>query len=113
MWESKKGSWLKFNPSGTFRGDGDGIPDDSDACPDSNLAASIIIDSCNSDVGNHLQAGGCTLSDRIAELTASADNHGKFVSAVAKYTNQLVSDSIITGQQKGAIHSCAARASKP
>jgi hypothetical protein len=94
-------------------GDGDGIPDDTDACPSSDLAATIVIGNCDSGVVNQLQANGCSLSDRIAEIAAGARNHGQFVSQVAHFTNQLVADGIITGSEKGAIQSCAAQARIP
>ncbi len=100
-------------PVGTPDGDGDGIPDDSDACPSSNLAPTIVIDGCDSGVANLLQASGCSLSDHIAVIAANANNHGQFVSGVAHFTNQLRADGIITGSEKGAIQSCAARASIP
>ena len=42
-------------------------------------------------------------------VAASAGNHGAFASGVAHLTNQWVADGLITGQQKGAIQSAAAR----
>lgn len=94
-------------------GDGDGIPDDTDSCPSSNLTPTIVIDNCDAGVANQLQSSGCTLSDRIAEIAAGARNHGQFVSGVAQFTNQLLANGIITGREKGAIQSCAAQAAIP
>lgn len=87
--------------------DGDGIPDDVDACPNSNLSATVVIDSCDSGVENTLFSSGCTFSDLIQELADAAVNRGEFVSSVAGLTNNLRSSGIITGQQKSAIHRCA------
>lgn len=98
---------------GQFDTDGDGIPDDQDACPASDTTPTIIIDGCDSGVTNLFPEEGCTISDEIAECAEGAKNHGKFVSCVAKLTNDLKKDGIITGQQKGAIQSCAAQAAIP
>jgi hypothetical protein len=49
------------------------------------------------------------MSDRIAELAAAAGNHGQYVSGVAQLTNGWMDTGLITGQQKGAIQSAAAR----
>jgi lectin-like protein len=93
--------------------DGDGIPDTEDECPDSDLSATVVIDSCNSGVTNTLFASGCTISDLIAECAEGASNHGQFVSCVSHVTNDLKKAGTITGQQKGAIQSCAAQADIP
>jgi hypothetical protein len=91
--------------------DGDGVPDGSDACPNSNLSPTVVIDGCNTGVPNTLFANGCTISDEIAECAAGASNHGQFVSCVAKLTTQLKKQGTITGNQKGAIDSCAGKSS--
>ena len=93
--------------------DGDGISDDEDNCPESNLDASIVVDSCNSGVGNHLFEDGCTMSDLIAECAKGAKNHGKFVSCVSQLTNNWKKQNLISGKDKGAIQSCAAKANIP
>ncbi len=93
--------------------DDDGFPDDEDACPTSDLAATVVIDGCDSGAENALLAAGCTLSDLIAEIAATAANHGDFVSGVADLTNGLKKDGLLTGQEKGAIQSCAAQADIP
>ena len=91
----------------------DMVPDDEDACLGSNLAATVVIDGCNSGVPNPLFSDGCTISDHIAQCAASAGNHGGFVSCVSHYTNGLKKDGTITGAQKGAIQSCASGANIP
>jgi hypothetical protein len=90
--------------------DGDGVPDDQDACVDSNLNPTVVIDGCDSGVPNILFDDGCTISDNIAELARSATNHGKCASAVSHYTNDLKKDGVISGKQKGAIQSCVGQA---
>jgi hypothetical protein len=89
--------------------DSDGVVDDEDCNPNSDLRPTIVIGAINTGVPNTLFENGCTSSDLIARLAASARNHGAFVSAVAHLTNQWVQAGLITGQQKGAIQSAAAR----
>jgi lectin-like protein len=93
--------------------DGDGIPDNEDDCPNSDLSTTVIIDGCNTGVPNTLFPSGCTISDLIAACAEGASSHGQFVSCVAHVTNDLKKAGTITGQQKGAIQSCAAQADIP
>lgn len=94
-------------------GDGDGVLDDQDSCLDSIVTASVVIDGCNSGAPNVVEGDGCTFSDTIAQIAAQARNHGQFVSRVAGYANRWKKAGLITGQQKGAIQSCAAQAAIP
>ncbi len=93
--------------------DGDGIPDDEDACPDSDLSETVVIDDCDSGVENLLFEDGCTMADLIAECAEGAVNHGQFVSCVAHLTNEWKRAGLITGQEEGRIESCAARSNIP
>ena len=88
--------------------DGDGIPDDEDACPDSIMGETVVIGECDSGVANILFEGGCTLSDLLQEISDASDNHGQFVSGVSKLSNRLKKEGILNGKEKGAIVSCAA-----
>jgi hypothetical protein len=95
----------------------DGIADEVDCSPNSDLRPTIIIDGCDTGVPNTFFASGpnagCTISDLIRGCAANAGNHGGFVSCVSHLTNDLKKDGLITGSQKGAIMSCAAGASLP
>jgi hypothetical protein len=93
--------------------DGDGVVDDEDCNPNSNLSPTIIIGGNDSGVPNTLFPDGCTISDHIAEIAANSTNHGEFVSRVTEYTNSLVLSHVISGRQKGAIQSAAAKARIP
>ena len=93
--------------------DGDGIPDDEDACPNSDLSETVIIDSWDTGVVNVLLVDGCTISDLIAECADEADSHGEFVSAVSHTTNTLKEEGIISGKDKGKIQKGAAKAAIP
>jgi hypothetical protein len=90
--------------------DGDGLFDEEDSCPKSNLTETVVIDQCDSGVANKLFEDGCTISDRIAACGNEAENHGEFVSCVTHFTNGL-KPQVLSGTQKGAIQSCAAQSS--
>jgi hypothetical protein len=92
--------------------DGDGIPDNEDACPDSDLGNTVVVEGCDTYVDNELFENGCTISDLIMECAEGTDNHEKFVSCVAQLTNDLKKDGI-TGREKGAIQRCADQADIP
>ncbi len=93
--------------------DGDGIPNDQDHCPDSELSTTLVIDGCDTGVPNLLFTDGCTLADAIAEIAATAPNHGAFVSQVAQLTNELKKAGFLSGRDKGRIQRCAAQSSLP
>ena len=90
--------------------DGDGVSDIDDAFPDSNLAAVVAVGACQSGVANQLLDNGATMNDLIAAAIAGAANHGAAVNAVAALTNEWKGDGLISGKEKGAIQSCAAKA---
>lgn len=89
--------------------DGDGIPDDQDACIFSDLRPTVIIGDNDSGVTNTLFSDGCTIADLIAAVLKDSKNHGQFVSGVAKLTNQLKADEAISGKDKGKIQGAAAK----
>jgi hypothetical protein len=51
--------------------DGDGISDDEDACPSSDLSDTVVIDSCDSGVENVLLEGG-SATQKISELPSDS-----------------------------------------
>lgn len=93
--------------------DGDGIPDDENACPNSDLSGTVIIDGWDTGVDNLLLSGGCTISDLISECADEADNHGESISAVSDKTNILKEEGIISGKEKGMLQKGAANATIP
>lgn len=93
--------------------DGDGVPDGLDSCIGSDQSATVVIDGCDSGVGNTVFANGCRISDLIADCAVGATNHGGFVSCVSSLTNTLKSSGVISGREKGAIQRCAAHAAIP
>jgi hypothetical protein len=93
--------------------DGDGIPDDEDACPFSDLSNTVVIDGCDSGVENVLLDDGCTIADLIWQCADGAKNHGQFVSAVSHVLKDLKKDGTISGEEKGEIQTCAEGADIP
>jgi len=89
--------------------DSDGVVDDEDCNPNSDTAPTIVIGGIDTGVPNTLFPNGCTMSDLLSDLKDGAATHGDYVSAVAHLTNQWNADGLITGAQKGAIQSAAAR----
>lgn len=89
--------------------DHDGVADGVDACLGSDLRPSVVVAGCDSGVPNTLSADGCSIGDRVKACSEGATNHGGFVSCVAHLTNGLVASGLISGKNKGAIQSCAAR----
>ena len=89
--------------------DQDGFVDDEDCNPTSDRRGTIVIGSIDTGVTNRLFETGCTSSDLIAQIAASAPNHGGFVSGVAHLTNEWVAADIVSGSQKGSIQSAAAK----
>ncbi len=66
--------------------DGDGVPDDVDCNPTSDLSPTIVIDGIETLVFRiYLFDDGCSMSDDIAAIAAAASSHGQFVAAVSEY----------------------------
>jgi hypothetical protein len=93
--------------------DGDGISDDADVCPDSDLALTVIIDGCDSGVDNILFEDGCTIADLIEECAQDARNHGGFSSCVSHLANDLKKQGDISDLDEDKLQSCAARSRLP
>jgi hypothetical protein len=89
--------------------DADGFVDDEDCNPTSDRRATIVLGGIDTGVANTLFGTGCTSADLIATLKSGASNHGSFVSAVANLTNAWMGSGLISGANKGAVQSAAAR----
>ena len=70
----------------------------------------ITIKGCATGVQNIVFPNGSTMSDLIAQCAVGAKNHGAFVSCVANLTNNWKAQGLISGKEKVAIQSCAAKA---
>ena len=75
--------------------DGDGVPDALDACP--NTPPCTIVD-----------VHGCSI-DQLAPCDGPWNNHGQYVSAVARAAGQFLAQGLISSAQKDAIVKAAAQ----
>lgn len=89
--------------------DGDGFPDDADACPDSDTAATVTVGDVDSGVVNRLDELGCTTADRVGPCAAGAGRHGELVSCVAHVTASLRDGGVLSGREGGMLVSAAGR----
>ena len=93
--------------------DNDGVPDEEDGCPDSDLTPEIAIDDCDTGVENQMLDDGCTMADLIIRCVDDVVNHGAFVRCVSHLTNLWKCQRSINGGEKGAIMGCAGQSSFP
>ncbi|MDP3313299.1 hypothetical protein [Lutibacter sp.] len=103
--------------------DGDGVLNENDAHPNSDMSEFINIGGCYPNVKNVLVKNGSTMMDQIEDLIAqinlqyNGDNykelHEEFVKKVAGLTYYWKRDRQITSKQRTAISSCAWRANIP
>lgn len=91
----------------------DGKADDVDCDPTSTSTSTVVIGGSDTGVPNVMFSSGCTIADLIQKIGADAANHGAFASGVAHLTNELRDAGVISGNQKGALQSGAAKANIP
>ncbi len=87
----------------------DGVADQTDCNPQSDLTTTIVIGGIDTNVPNTLFSSGCTISDLIAEIRATSSNHGIFSARVAMLMNSLVSSGLITQAQMDTVMAAVAR----
>lgn len=80
-----------------------GFPTEGDACLNSDLRATVIIGSCNSDVPNIDIASGCTLAVLVHEVLASSGDDD----ALADFLEDLEGQNVLTEDEAEAIEDCA------
>jgi len=71
----------------------------------------VVIDGCGTGVADHRVADGSLFSEGIQACAVESTEHGGFVSCVAALGTQSMRAGSISGRQRGAIQSCAARSS--
>jgi hypothetical protein len=82
--------------------DGDGVTDDQDACPASDLRPTVAFDPCDSGVRNPRFPSGCTLSDVFAECLGRRNPRPCIVTR----TQRLENVDVLTDRQRRAINDC-------
>lgn len=93
--------------------DGDTFPNIEDACVNSDLSPTVVIDGCDSGADNVGVEEGCTVSDLVGACADSSSNHGHFVACTARLTFSLWRDHVISLRDKVRILVCAAFADIP
>lgn len=86
--------------------DGDGIPDREDACPHSDLSATVALRGCDTGVTNPVLPSGCTIADLVASCGDHENHHDRSRFCVARRAFDLAEDRIITHRQKDALMKC-------
>lgn len=81
--------------------DGDGLADDADNCPDSNLDTTVVVNGTDSGIPNTLQLDGCTLADLLGEDASPAE--------ISRVTNALKKDGVLSGRDKGRLQSLSGK----
>ena len=92
---------------GEVDSDGDGFPDDHDACPDSDLAESIVLGECPTGAANQLLDDGCTMNDVLTECSVGAHSHGELTACAARQANEWRRQGLLSGKDVGRIAHCA------
>lgn len=88
--------------------DSDGVCGNVDACPGSSLAATIVIDDCESGVGNQLLPDGCSMADAIATAEASATSDAELYTEIGRLTATWEAASRISAADAARLRECAA-----
>lgn len=93
-----------------FDADDDGLTDSEDACVNSIISTTVVINGVDSGVVNTFNAVGCNIADELA-LTCSGEfkNHGQFVSCVAHKSTELRKAGLINNKERSALVNAAAK----
>lgn len=89
--------------------DGDGVPDEADHCPNSDLRRFVDTGGGPSSVVNVVDGEGCSLQDLVNAAAAAARNRGQYVSAIAKLADELRKAGRISARQSAELKSGAAK----
>ncbi|OZB05249.1 MAG: hypothetical protein B7X54_05920 [Idiomarina sp. 34-48-12] len=87
----------------TADSDGDGINDDVDACPASDISRTVVIDFTDTGVSNSVDSTGCSVTDKILACQADAKNRGDFVSCASHLAKQLRKEGVVSNSEHGAL----------
>lgn len=83
--------------------DGDGILDDADNCPASNLSATVLVGANDSGVTNSVDGAGCSIADHVRACFADVNSHGDAVSCVSHLAIELRKADVISGREQGSL----------
>jgi hypothetical protein len=101
-----------FTDIGWFS-DADGVPDGKDSCIGSDTRESVMIESCDTGVGNSFFENGCGLSDELNECALEHDrNPLLYLACVTRDTEEWARKRVITRRNQADILRCAIRSLK-
>ncbi|WP_417658792.1 hypothetical protein [Pseudidiomarina sp.] len=83
--------------------DADGILDDVDACPASDISTTVVVGANDTGVTNSVDSVGCSISDKVQACSADAQSKGAEVSCVSHLAKQLRKEGIISNSDHGAL----------
>jgi predicted extracellular nuclease len=92
--------------------DADGLTDSRDACPNSVLHATLMIDECDSRVPESLDEAGCNLTDELLMLRDDVPSHGSWMQAVRGWLGSKIRQRELSIRDRGHILACAAAATE-
>jgi hypothetical protein len=87
----------------TADSDGDGINDNVDACPASDISRSVVVGATDTGVTNSVDSVGCSVTDKVLACEADARNRGDYVSCVSHLAKQLRTEGVISNPDHGAL----------
>lgn len=86
--------------------DGDGVPDRTDACPDSELHGELAFNQCQSGVANRELGQGCFLADRFEACIETNTTREQFLDCAESQIEALLANGLITGSEAETLASC-------
>ncbi len=87
--------------------DDDGLSNNCDYCPTSDMAGTIVIGPCDSGVPNDLDDLGCTMGDVVSACPPPTFFIQDYVDCVSAITNQWIAEGRIQRTQRKMINRCA------
>lgn len=93
--------------------DQDGVPNDEDECPDSDLSATVVIDGCNSGAENDLFTDGCTISDLVTNCLEDSSTRIRALLCTTRLTKDLRHDGALSVREAIGILACTVRSLFP
>jgi hypothetical protein len=91
--------------------DNDGVPNDEDHCPNSDLRAKVDVGNGPTNINNDVDVEGCSIQDLVNECADHARNHGAYVSCIAHLANDLRKAGVLTDGESTALKNGAAKSS--
>jgi hypothetical protein len=96
----------------TTDSDNDGVPDDEDTCPNSDLRAKVDVNLTEpgvTTIDNTVDENGCSIQDRVNACAEGARNHGQYVSCISHLANDLRKAGTISKNQSKELTKGAAK----